>query len=516
MLWQPPQDRVAKTRLYHFIRQLDKTFPLADFSYATLYQFSIEQPKAFWQYLLQYFGLKYYGELEPINLEDSVNNHHWFPNASLNFAENLLLYGEDYKIAIKSLLENGSKKEIRYGELKSLVARLQANLKPVITQGDVVACYMPNIPESVITMLATTGLGGVFTSSSADANTDEVVDRFSLSKPKILVACAGYEYNGNYIDTLDKVSEIVTRLASLEKVIIVDYFDKRPNISNIQRAELWQEAIQENAAELHFVPRKFSDPLYIMYSSDTKGEPKCVVHGVGGVLTQHVKELGLHTDHSPEKNLFFCAKNGSMMWNWLISGLFFGGTITLYEGSLSYPSMEAFLKKLATQKINILGISPEYLQALADNKINMQEMDFTALETLFCTGAPLQPKYIDYVYQNIKSDILLTSLSGHPHITGHFFLGNPMAPASHSELQSCGLGVSTTCVNKDSDEASPKEEVIGKQCFPSSPIYFPETQLSKEARSGAIDHCEEAWPQRGFVELQGKNGAMLLDRDNKL
>jgi len=516
MLWQASETRSNNSQMQRFIDYIHSRYRLSHADYASLYQFSIDQPGNFWRELVDYFQVTFEGDLYPEVTDISFERYGWFPNVQLNFAENLLERGGENTLALKSLLENGSKREYTYGLLKRLVAGFQAQIAGCLRQDDVLACYMPNIAETVIAMLATTASGGVFTSTSADFGIDGVVDRFGQSLPKVLVACAGYEYNGRYFDCLEKVQQIVKKIDSIEKVVIIDRYDKQPDISKVPLAEMWQaETFGETNTEIQYQPRAFSAPLYIMYSSGTTGKPKCIVHATGGVLLQHIKELGLHSDHQKGKNIFFFTTCGWMMWNWLVSSLFFGGTTTLYEGSPAYPSYEGFISLIGQENINIFGTSPKYLKALENSKTDLKVLDFTPLETILCTGAPLLPEQYDFVYNRLKRDVLLASISGGTDIIGCFFLGNPVLPVYRGELQCAGLGMDVACLGEGGKTVIEVQgELVCRKSFPSRPIHFlndPDNQKLKEAYFNTYPGI---WYHGDFIKITGRGGAIFFGRSD--
>ena len=511
--------------MQRFVTWVGQQYALQDPSYPELYRFSIEQPGEFWKALITFFKVKCSGELDPAVTDLGFERYGWFPRLKLNFAENLLENGEENRIALKSLLENGEKREYSYKQLRQLVAGFQLQLGDSVGEDDVVACYMPNIGETVIAMLATAANGAVFTSTSADFGVDGVVDRFGQSRPKVLVCCAGYEYNGRYYDVLPKVESIVAQLDCIKKVIIVDRYNKNPTIKNIEHAEFWRAADFVGTSKrttnrhvgsvIHYVERSFSSPLYIMYSSGTTGKPKCIVHATGGVLLQHIKELGLHCDHNSNKNIFFFTTCGWMMWNWLVSSLFFGGTTTLYEGSPAYPSFDNFIDLISHEKVNIFGTSPKYLKALEDSKMDMREHDFSCLETLLCTGAPLLPEQYDFVYNRIKRDIMLASISGGTDIVGCFFLGNPLLPVYRGELQCAGLGMDVACLNDVGEVVVESEgELVCRQSFPSRPLCFLNDPDQKRIKDAYFSTFKGMWYHGDYIKITRHGGAQFYGRSD--
>jgi len=455
MLWQPDDKRILGTTMKRFMLHVSDKYAQCVNNYEDLFAFSIERSDVFWQEIVTFFGVNYEGDISPVNLDKGFESYGWFPNLRLNFAENMLGSGLPEDVAVVSLLESGKRSAYTYGQLRAQVAQLQAYLRHYIDEGDVLACYMPNTPETLMAMLATTALGGVFTSTSCDFGVNGVVDRFGQSKPRVLVCCREYQYNGKTFDCLPKIREVVDQVSSIERVILVDFLGHSQDISGLGDHEVitWDAIVDldkelSDVPPIEYVKRKFEDPLYIMYSSGTTGKPKCIVHCIGGVLLQHIKELGLHTDVQRTKNIMFFTTCGWMMWNWLVSALYFGGTISLYEGAPSYPSLREFFGLIERERIHIFGTSPKFLKALQDSQADVSTMDLSSLETILSTGSPLLPEQYDYVYSSIKEDVLLASISGGTDIVGCFFLGNPVAPVYRGELQCRGLGVVMKMVSR--------------------------------------------------------------------
>ncbi|SMF14637.1 acetoacetyl-CoA synthetase [Alteromonadaceae bacterium Bs31] len=514
MLWQASEERKQRSHMQRFLEYIHARHPLCELSYAALHQLSVQQPAFFWTELIRYFEVDFEGDVAPAATDFGFERYAWFPNVKLNFAKNLLKTGEPSQTALISVLENGDRQVLSFAELRQAVACFQQQIAATISENDVLACYMPNISETVIAMLATTASGGIFTSTSADFGVEGVVDRFGQSQAKVLVCCAGYEYNGKYFDCLAKVREILERIDSIEKVVVVDRYHKKPDISQLANAEFWQ-APSEGELAISYCMRSFSAPLYIMYSSGTTGKPKCIVHAAGGVLLQHIKELGLHSDHNSNKNIFFFTTCGWMMWNWLVSSLFFGGTCTLYEGSPAYPSFEKFLSLIETEKINIFGTSPKYLKALEDSKTEIRSIDFSALETILSTGAPLLPEQYDFVYNSIKSDVLLASISGGTDIIGCFFLGNPLLPVYRGELQCVGLGMDVACIDESGQALIGQQgELVCRSSFPSRPLYFLNDPDNTKIKEAYFSTYPGLWYHGDYIKINSRGGAIFYGRSD--
>jgi len=512
-MWSPSEEKLNKTQILEFQRSIESRLGKEFSDYNEFHKWSVESAGDFWTELINFYEVKTTGEKSPACTDYHFSNYGWFPNLKLNFAENLLKKGDSEDIALNFVHESGLKREVSYGELRGQVGSLQLHLKEMVSEGDVLACYMPNIPETVVSMLATTSLGGVFTSTSSDFGVNGVLDRFGQSRPKVLVAAAGYDYNGKYFDLTDKIQELESNLDSIEEILIVDFLNKGVDLSKFKKATLFADLVKDSK-EPDFKEVPFNAPLYIMYSSGTTGKPKCIVHSVGGTLLQHVKELGLHTNLTNDRNIFYFTTCGWMMWNWLASSLYFGAKVTLYEGSPGYPSLTDFFKIIQNEEINIFGTSPKFLRALEDSGYD-KNLDFPSLECILSTGAPLLPEQFDFVYEKIKSDVCLSSICGGTDIIGCFFLGNPALPVYRGEIQALGLGMDVSCFNDNGKEVLNQEgELVCLKSFPSRPIQFLADTNNEKINKAYFEKFPGVWHHGDFITLTDRKTVKVFGRSD--
>ena len=517
-LWQPTANQIARANITDFQHYLlshnvvTKTFT----QYRDLHHWSIEHPDDFWQSLFSYFNIIYKGRLEPACLPgEHMFTSRWFPNIELNFAENLLRRDDDAP-ALIGLLENGRRQEITYQQLRRHTAHLQKRLLAIgVTKGDRVAALMPNTIETVIAMLATTSLGAIWSSCSPDFGINGVIDRFGQIEPVVLFSCDGYFYNGKTIHCGEKVAAITKQLSSLKQVFITpllgdfDYFTHAALQVPLQTFEYLP--INSPIDKPIFIPVPFNHPLYIMYSSGTTGLPKCIVHGAGGTLLQHLKELSLHTDLRAEDCIFYYSTCGWMMWNWLVSSLALGAKVVLYDGSPFYPRPEILIDLIDQEHISVFGCSAKYIGALEKAQIMpKQTHSLTGLRTILSTGSPLNPGGFDYVYRDIKSDVCLSSISGGTDIISCFVLGNPTLPVYSGEIQCPGLGMNVKIFNQDGIAVTQeKGELVCTQAFPSMPIYFWNDAENKRYAKSYFERFPKVWTQ-GDYGLESVQGGFVI------
>ena len=514
-LWTPSESRIKNTQISAFIKALNDEHKLHLNNYSDLHEFSVKSKDLFWKSLIKFFGIDFSGSLEPVLLEEGFENYTWFSSVQLNSAQNLLKNGKDNDIAINFQHESGQSRYVSYKELRTEVKSLQTYLRTIMGQADVLAAYMPNVPETVISMLAASSFGGIFTSTSCDFGIEGVLDRFGQSSPKVLVAAVGYEYGGKYFDLQDKLVEIEKRIPSLEKIILVDFLGKGYDLNRFTKAVDYKNVVQENTSDdqIEFTKVAFAHPLFIMYSSGTTGKPKCIVHSQGGYLLQLVKEMALHVDMTHEKSVLYFTTCGWMMWNWLVSGLYSGGSIVLYEGSPATPSPEYFFNIIARENINIFGTSPKFLKALEDTDAQFGE--YPALETILSTGSPLLPLQYDFVYNKIKKDVLLGSISGGTDIVSCFMLSCPIVPVYRGEIQVKGLGMDILALDENGQSVVGAEgELVCAQTFPSRPIYFLNDPDKSKIKAAYFDQIPGVWTHGDFVKITEHGGVIVYGRSD--
>ncbi|CAI8991066.1 acetoacetate--CoA ligase [Pseudomonas chlororaphis] len=514
LLWQPSAERISKTRMEAFRRLINHRYDLDIDDYPALHQWSIEQREAFWQAIVDFFDVEFHAPPSAVLIEgSSMPAAQWFPDATLNFAEHLLKRRDD-GVAVVAINENGQREQLTYNQLAAHVAGLQQSLRAAgVGLGDRVAACMPNTWQTLVAMLATTSLGAVWSSSSPDFGTQGVIDRFGQIEPKVLITCAGYRYAGKQIDQTAKVNEILERLPSLQQLIIVPYARPETRAEDFRtsaRVALWDDFYRPGG-EPQFVAVPFTHPLYILYSSGTTGVPKCIIHSTGGVLLQHLKEHGLHTDLHAGEVLFYYTTCGWMMWNWLVSALAVGATVLLYDGSPFHPAPEHLIDLIDQEGISVFGTSPKYLVALEKAGIEPRSShSLASLKTLLSTGSPLSPQSFDYVYRAFKQDLCLASMSGGTDIISCFIIGNPLLPVYRGEMQGKGLGMAVEVWNDQGQAViGEKGELVCTRHFPAMPIGLWHDPRHEKLRASYFSQFPGVWAQGDYAE-QLAHGSWLI------
>jgi acetoacetyl-CoA synthetase len=519
IIWQPTAEKIAATNMSAFLAEARADDPAIE-SFADLYVWSVRQPEKFWALLWSFCAVLAEGSGDVVVRHlDRMPGAQWFPDLRLNFAENLLRH-RDEQPALVSWNETGRRSSITYDELYAQVRRLAAALARMgVGPGDRVAAFMPNLPETVVAMLAATSLGAIWSSCSPDFGAKGVLDRFGQIRPKVLFAADGYRFGGKTYDSLARVQEVLAQIPQIEQVVVLPYLAADPDLSFSPKAEAWADFAPEGSdpgGEIPFARLPFDHPLYIMYSSGTTGLPKCMVHGVGGTLIQHLKELVLHTDLKRQDRIFYFSTCGWMMWNWLVSSLAVGATVFLYDGSPMHPNSGHLFDLAEQEGVTVFGTSAKYLAVVEKEGVEpIHSHRLPALRTLLSTGSPLSPEGFDYVYGKIKQDLCLSSISGGTDILSCFALGNPIGPVRRGELQTRGLGMKVEVWN---DIGQPvvgeKGELVCTLAFPSMPVSFWNDSESERYRAAYFEHYPGVWRHGDWAELRPEGGMVIHGRSD--
>ena len=527
-LWQPDAARIATSNMTRFTGRAEASTGRRFDAYNDLHAWSIEDPGAFWTEVWKFTGVQASRPAEvPVNDLERFPGATWFDGARLNYAENLLRF-RDERTALVSYLENGTRRKITFAELNRRSTALAARLAELgIAPGDRVAGWLPNTIEAVIAMLATATLGAVWSSCSPDFGAEGALDRFGQIEPRVLFACDGYFYNGRRIDLRNKVQEVVSQVPSLEKVVWVPMLGEAADSPTF--AELTKSAatgpsdpeangLPPGAADrtAPFRQVDFNHPLYILYSSGTTGKPKCIVHGVGGTLLQHLKEHRLHVGLTRDDTLFFFTTCGWMMWNWLVSALATGCTVVLYDGSPFHPGAGALWDIAQREGVTVLGLSARYISAI--DKIGLKPRashNLSALRALLSTGSTLTHEGFRYVYREVKSDLHLVSMTGGTDLVSCFVLGNPNLPVHEGELQCKGLGMAVEVWNEAGESVTAeKGELVCTVPFPSCPIGFWRDPDDAKFRAAYFEKYPNVWAHGDFAEITEHGGFIVHGRSD--
>ncbi|MFC1494294.1 acetoacetate--CoA ligase [Thermodesulfobacteriota bacterium] len=518
LLWSPSRDRIESTNMRRFMNFVNQKYNKKFNEYDSLYTWSISNISDFWEAVWDFAEIKASESFREVL--DDVNNMpdiQWFPGSKLNFAENLLRYRDD-QTALIFRGEDVGRREMTYGQLYDEVSRLAASLKEFgVKPGDRVVGFMPNMPETVVAMLASVSLGATWSSCSPDFGKKGVLDRFSQIKPKVLFAANGYWFKGKNIDSIKRISDIISELSDIEKVVVVPYTDQAPDINGIPNSVMYGDFISsEKNLEIEFKQLPFNHPLYIMYSSGTTGLPKCMVQSAGGILINQLKELILHTDLKREDTIFYFTTCGWMMWNWLVSSLGVGATLVLYDGNPFHPDPGALWRMAQDEKITVFGTSAGYVSALMNTEVRpVKDFDLTPLKAILSTGSPLTEEMFEFIYREIKNDLQLASISGGSDINGCFALGNPMGPVYSGELQCRGLGMKIESFDENGKPViNTKGELVCTAPAPSMPIYFWDDPDNVKYNAAYFDVYPNIWRHGDFIEINDHGGVVIFGRSD--
>jgi acetoacetyl-CoA synthetase len=546
ILWQPSETRIADARITDFTQTLRKKYAQSFPDYWSLWRWSLANKEIFWREVWDFCGV--IGEQGARGIVDGhlMPGAKWFPDASLNFAENFLKKrgGDD---ALVFWSESGERRRLSWDQLHVEVARMQHALTQAgVRAGDVVASLLPNCPEAAIAMLGATSIGAIWSSSSPDFGAEGVLDRFTQIAPKVLFAVDEYFYNGKWVDTRQRVSEIVEKLPSVEQLVLVERSAQAPSTAVRERAggegrgvgtnvgdlasrphpnplphcgrggQTWRTFTHNPATEPHFPKFPFNHALYVVFSSGTTGPPKCIIHGAGGTLLQQVKEHALHGDLREGDRLFYFSTTGWVMWNWLLAGLTQGATCLLYDGSPFTNAGKILFDFAEQERVTHFGVSAKYIDAIKKlGVVPRRTHNLDAMRTMYSTGSPLSPESFDYVYQCVKTDVHLASISGGTDIMSCFALGNPTLPVRRGEMQCRGLGMA---VDVWSDElksiANQMGELVCSQAFPSMPLGFVGDADGARYRAAYFERFPGVWTHGDWCMLSASDGVVIAGRSD--
>jgi acetoacetyl-CoA synthetase len=518
ILWQPTDTQIRATNLYRFMQTVNKRYNTSFDEYSQLHQWSVDHLSDFWAAVWDFVQIRCSKPYKTVlDAPNRMPGAKWFQGAELNFAQNLLRYRDD-RLALIFRGEDRVRRTVTYAQLYDQVARLAGPLRKAgVTAGDRVVGFVPNMPQSIVAMLAAASMGAVWSSCSPDFGIKGVLDRFGQIKPKVLFTADGYYFKGKPIDSLARIADILEELPSIEKVVVIPYINDRPDIDHVPHAVHYADFLDGGPGqEIAFAQLPFEHPLYIMYSSGTTGLPKCMVQSAGGVLINQLKELVLHTDLTRDDTIFYFTTCGWMMWNWLTASLAVGATLVLYDGNPFHPDAGALWQMVEAENITVFGTSAGYLTALQNSGLKpMERYELAALRAVLSTGSPLTREGFEFVYAHIKSDLQLASISGGSDLNGCFALGNPMGPVCSGELQCRGLGMKVFAYD---DQGQPvvnqQGELVCTAPFPSMPIYFWDDPDGKRYHSAYFDVYPGIWAHGDYIEINNRGGVVIYGRSD--
>ena len=510
IIWTPGKKRQQSSAMHRFMS--GNGFD----NYDDLYQWSIEESASFWESLCEFCGIEFsVAARHTISRPDNIMDAGWFAGSEINYAAHLLRFSGE-RPALVFCGEDGSRRELNFDELHQAVAGAAAGLRGAgVSQGDRVGGFLPNCPEAIIGMLASASIGAVWSSCSPDFGINGVVDRFGQIEPKVLFAANGYLYNGKRIESMSTIAGIIERIPSIDKTVLVPFVSDVARAGTAANIVMWDEFVVTEST-LSFASVEFNHPLFIMYSSGTTGAPKCIVHGHGGTLLQHLKEHVLHCDLTDDDRLFYFTTCGWMMWNWLASGLASGATLVLYDGSPFFADGRVLWKMAEQENVTLFGTSAKYISALEKAGVRPKdEFRLPGLRAVLSTGSPLAPESFDYVYDAIGDDLQLSSIAGGTDLLSCFAIGNPILPVRRGELQCRGLGMAVEVFDEHGNAVIDQQgELVCTKPFPSTPVRFWNDEDNRRYRAAYFERFPGVWAQGDFAELLSSGGIVIYGRSD--
>jgi len=515
LLWEPSAERIAKSNLSRYTQWLGETRGLSFDSYDALWQWSVTDLEAFWASIWDYFQIKTHAPYTQVLDKRQVEGAKWFAGAELNYAEHALRRRDDH-LAVVYGSEDSAPAYMTYAELWERTAEAAAGLRALgVQRGDKVVAYMPNIPETLVAFLATASIGAVWSSCPPEFGISSVVDRFQQLEPKVLLAVDGYRYAGKPFDSIPSVRDIQRQLPTLETTVVLPYLDGHPGISDLGKAKLWGEVLV-TGQELIFEPVPFDHPLWVLYSSGTTGAPKAIVQGHGGILVEHLKAHALHLDLTEDDRFFWFTTTGWMMWNYIISGLLHGSAVVMFDGSLAYPDLNVLWKFAEQAGVTYFGVSAAYIQTCMKEGLEPgRDFDLSRLKGLGSTGSPLPPEGFAWVYDHVKQDIHLGSVSGGTDTCAAFIAASPTLPVHAGELQCMALGAKVETFNEQGKSVVGEVgELVITEPMPSMPTYFINDPDGSRYHESYFDTFPGVWRHGDWIKITPRGSSVVYGRSD--